>query len=68
MNKIFNYWTISSDANESGNTDISYFIKPKGINKDRPYFKTEVLQQKRGKKGIKNQKKLSIPQAILIIF
>ena len=47
IGKIFNYWPISSD--ESENIDKLYFIKPIGINKDRKYFKTELLKQKRGK-------------------
>ena len=50
------------DASE--NLDDLIMINPKSINKGRIIFKTELLQKKRGKNGIKNLKKLNIPLGV----
>ena len=50
MDKIFEFEPNSSNTDKRENDDSLLFIKSTGINKDRPYFKTEMLKQKRGKK------------------
>jgi len=57
MDKIFELKPNSSNIDKSKNDDSLLFIKSTGINKDRPYFKTEMLKQKRGKKRNKESKK-----------
>ena len=57
MDKIFEFEPNSSNTDKRENDDSLLFIKSTGINKDRPYFKTEMLKQKRGKKRNKESKK-----------
>ena len=57
MGKIFKFVPNSSYTDKSENNDSLIFIKPIEINKDRPYFKTELLKQKRGRKRNKESKK-----------
>ena len=57
MGKIFNDVPNFSFTDKSENIDSLYSMKPIRINKDRPYFKTELLKQKRGKKRNKESKK-----------
>ena len=57
MSKIFNDAPNYTYMNESENINPFISIKPIEINKDRPYFKTELLKQKRGKKRNKESKK-----------
>ena len=57
MDKIFELKPNSSNTDKRENDDSLLFIKSTGINKDRPYFKTEMLKQKRGKKRNKESKK-----------
>ena len=57
MSKIFNDAPNYTYMNESENPNPLISIKPIEINKDRPYFKTELLKQKRGKKRNKESKK-----------
>ena len=57
MDKIFEFEPNSSNTDKRENDDSLLFIKSTRINKDRPYFKTEMLKQKRGKKRNKESKK-----------
>jgi hypothetical protein len=68
MSKIFNDAPNYTYMNESENLNPFISIKPIEINKDRPYFKTELLKQKRGKKRNKESKKAEHTSSILIIL
>ena len=66
LEQIYNIFNpiIRIDEDEDEDEDERLFIKSKKIikndNKLRPTFRTEPAKKKRGKKSIKNQKKLNI--------